>query len=128
MNQRTADGRASPELLAELWRCLLEELLEKVKAPRAPSVELLQVARKFLRDNGSAVPDAAARKDLEVLYRLYSKALHDALTSPTPSAGVRSEARQWLQFHGIRLDLPGAQVAAVAKKLGELDVPFTIKH
>jgi hypothetical protein len=122
------DGRATIAMLQELWRLLLVGLLEDIERPKRPSVELLQVARKFLRDNACGIPDEAARKDLEVLYRLYSKSLHEALTGPTPRAGVLAEARHWLVYHGIRADLPGAQVAAVAKKLGDLDLPFTTKH
>ena len=124
----TGDGKASWAMLLELWHLLVKGILEDLKRPKRAPVELLQVARKLLRDNGTTAPDAAARKDLEVLYRLYSTALHDALTSPTPRAGVLSEARQWLQYHGIRPDLPAAHAAAVAKKLGELDMPFTTKH
>ncbi len=123
------DGRATLAELQHLWRLVLDGVIQRVQAPKAPAVELLQVARKLLRDNSTTAPDEAARRDLEVLYRLYSKALHEALTSPTPRAGVLSEARQFLQFNGIRPDLPGAQAAAVVKKLGELDLPFTFtKH
>lgn len=123
-----SDGRASRATLEALWRLLLESMVAKLQAPKRPAVELLQVARKFLRDNTCSAPDEQARKDLEELYRLYGKALHDALSSPKRTAGVLSEARHWLQYHGIRPDLPAAHAASVAKKLTELDLPFTHKH
>lgn len=123
-----SDGRASRATLEALWWLLLDSMLAKLQAPKRPTVELLQAARKFLKDNGCTAPDAAARKDLEDLYRLYGKALHDALSSPERTAGVMAEARHWLVHHGIRPDLPAAHAASVAKKLTELDVPFTHKH
>jgi len=121
----SVEGKATWEQLQDLWRVLLVEMLARVKAPKASSVELLQVARKFLRDNGCSAPDAAARKDLQDLYRLYGKALRASLSGPSPRSGVLAEARQWLTYHGIRPDLPAAHAAAVAKQLGQLDVPFT---
>jgi hypothetical protein len=59
-----SDGRASPELLAELWRALLEEMLEELKASKKPPVDLMQVARKFLRDNGTTAPDEADHRKI----------------------------------------------------------------
>lgn len=123
-----SDGRASRATLEALWWALLDNVLAKLKGPKRPAVELLQIARKLLKDNGCRAPDEAARRDLEVLYRLYGKALHDALMSPERTAGVMAEARHWLFYHGVRADLPAAHAASVAKKLTELDVPFTHKH
>lgn len=122
-----SDGRASRATLEALWRLLLEDLVAKLQAPKKVAVDLLQVARKFLRDNACGAPDTQAREDLEALYRLYSNALHEALSRPERPAGVLAEARHWLVYHGVRPDIPAAQAATVAKKLSELDLPFTHK-
>ena len=121
------DGRATLAELQGLWRLVLEAVIQRVKVPKPPT-ELLQVARKFLRDQGCTAPDDAARVQLEALYRAYGKALHEALTSPNPRAGVLAEARQWLVHNGVRPDVPAAHAASIALKLSELEVPFQHKH
>jgi len=120
---------ATRDNLEDLHRLLVGELATKYrKGSKRPSVELLQVTRKVLRDNGQIMAqDEATTRQLQQLHRDYSRALSAALSGPVVSAGLLQEARFWLIHHGIRADLPTVQAAAITKKMGELDLPFT-KH
>ena len=91
----TGDGKASWAMLLELWHLLVKGILEDLKRPKRAPVELLQVARKLLRDNGTTAPDAAARKDLEVLYRLYSGKICQCLSCKNAGIDARAGTNSW---------------------------------
>ena len=122
-------GPASIEELQELHRLLAAEMLARLKS--APSGELLNVARSFLRDNGriGLVSDDKDRRALQRLYSLYVRQLRAALEQPQTSASVLSEARLFLQAQGIEKNL-GAAIDT-SKALAVLDLaalPFTSSH
>lgn len=112
-------------LLVQLWHGLLAALNDLFKAPKRPAVELLAVARRFLRDNHQGCPSASDRKHLEQLHKLYSKRLAEALAAERVPASMLAEGRKWLELHGVKADLPTAVAAQVAKRLAAGDLPFT---
>lgn len=122
-------GKATRAELEELHGLLVRTLREVFKTSKKQPVDILQVTRKTLRDNGVVgTVDEALVKQLQELYQGYSKALASALQRPSVSAGVLAEARHWLEYHGFSPDVPTAQVAAAAKKLGNagMDLPFVL--
>ncbi len=119
-------GKASMETLSALWRELLAALLGRFKGTKQPPVELLQVSRRFLRDNGQGCPDDKTRQQLAQLYRQYLGGLARAMDEAPPSASLLAEARAFLQWHGVG-DIPGASAGHAAKQLLDLSVPFKTK-
>lgn len=116
----------TPEMLRELHRMLTIELSRRLAEPGA-SAETLQVARKFLRDNGmlGAYLDDSDRRRLSRIYRLLVQRLRDAVTADQPAAAVLGEVRQFLRSQGIDKDLGGA--ISQAQALAALDltsIPF----
>jgi hypothetical protein len=111
-------------LLVQLWHGLLASLIELFKAPKRPGVELLAVARRFLRDNHQGCPSASDRQRLEQLHKLYSQRLAEALAADRVPASMLAEGRKWLEQHGVKADLPAAEAAQVAKRLAGGDLPF----
>ena len=128
MTADTTRGKATHEFLQELWRLLLSDLrLRLSRRAKAPSAEMLQVARRFLKDNGQGCPDEDCRKQLDALYRTYLRTLSDALKAPTdrPPAALLAEARAFLAWHGVG-DIPGTAAGKAADQLLAADVPFKV--
>lgn len=127
----TAKGKATLAELQALWRLLLSTLrLRLSPKAKAPSAEMLQAARRFLKDNRQGCPDEACRKQLEALYRAYLRALSDAMeaTADSPPAALLAEARAFLAWHGVG-DIPGTAAGKAADQFLSADVPFkVIRH
>lgn len=118
--------RATRTELERLWADVLAALLGYFnKASKRPPVEALGVARQFLRDQGVGRPSLRDRKHLEALHRLYSARLAEAMQSERIPAAVLAECRKWIEYHGIRADIPTAVARQVAQKLADGSLPFT---
>lgn len=111
--------------LEQLWASLAAFLQDSFKTPKRPSVEMLAVTRRFLRENKQGATNGKDRKQLEQLCTLYSLRLAEALAAEHVTASMLAEGRKWLELHGIRVDLSTAEAAQVAKKLGDGSLPFT---
>lgn len=113
-------------LLLDLWQALLDALRQSfTKTPKRPSVEMLAVTRRWLRDNSTYCPDDASRRKLEQLYRLYCSRLVEAMEGDQVNAATLAEARKFLEWQGLRADIPKHQAVQVAKQLSTGALPFT---
>jgi len=120
------------EVLQELVQSLALWLRRALspRAQKAPSAEVLSVARMFIRDMGAGRvrTDAKARARLEALHAVYVKRLSEAVSAETPSAAVLSEVRQFLKESGVVKDLGGhMRTREALALLADSSVPFT-KH
>lgn len=119
-------GMASHELLVELWHDLARSLRGVLKGPKRPSVEHLQVTRKFLKENGRLhPPDEASRKKLEKLRRLYLEAMVKAFERPEPpTPSLLGEARQFLSGMDRYPEQPSRAEGSTAADLLAMKLPF----
>lgn len=123
-------GMAPMDQLRELWSLLVDNLrrcLTVTPGKKAPSAELLAVARKVLKDAGVVCPDEESRKRLERLYAAYLQRLSEAMEQERPSAAHLAEARAFLAWIG-HADIPAASAGKAAQQLLEASVPFRITN
>jgi len=113
-----------PYRLTHLWHALLGGLQAALGKPKVPP-EMFSVARAFMRDNHVSVNSERSTKTLQAMHGLYCTRLHEALAKPNPPAAVIAEARKFLEWHGIKADLPAATAAQIAGKLADGNLPFT---
>jgi hypothetical protein len=122
-------GKASHEQLLDLWRELLGSLVGVFKGPKRPSVEHLQVARRFLTDNGQFyAPDEASRKNVEKLQRLYLERLVEAMDAGHASPALLGETRQFLTWAGHHPNTSPGRAKSVALDILEMELPFGNSH
>lgn len=120
-------GKASRAELWALWRELLAELRTAMRAPKRPSVETLQVTRKYLKDNFVVSPlDDRGRADLVELQRLYLQRLVQAMHQGPVTSSLLGEVRQFLIWLGYSPNVPPQHASSATKELLDLEVPFGI--
>jgi hypothetical protein len=123
------NGTAVPdESFRELHRLLVADLTTRLGTGRA-SAEMLQVARRVLKDQG---PMGLASTDEEQqrirhLYSVFVQRLSEAVHAEAPSAAILAEARHFLDTNGAKKNLQAsADKATALTLLADQRLPF--KH
>jgi hypothetical protein len=121
MNSSATDRDRLHSLHELVTSSLLDHLSKK------PTAELLQVARRFLRDNAmvGVVVSLSEQKLMRTLYRLYVRKLKAALEVANPPAAVLAEVLRFLQMQGVTKDLSASVSHSQAlHALGSAALPF----
>jgi pyruvoyl-dependent arginine decarboxylase (PvlArgDC) len=116
---------ASRAELEALWHQVLAAIQATITKAKRPPLEMVSVGRQFLRDNSQGCPSEADRKALEKLHRAYAKRMAEAMQANHIPASMMAECRKWLEYHGVRADIPTAVARQVAQKLADGSLPFT---
>jgi hypothetical protein len=113
-------GRATPELLSQLWGSVLAGLVEKLHRPK-PSSENLMNARNFLKDSRySPEYTPALNKRLGELHEAYMVSLKKAMEHDKPPPAALKEAREFLKQNKREMD-----IAEASKRLNAIpSTPF----
>jgi hypothetical protein len=120
------ESPASRERLEALWLNLLTVLESSIKADQGISVEMLNCARLFLKDNNNSKPTPEQREQLQALHGLLSAKLLEVMNSKEgPSSTSMETIRRFLADNHITKDI--AQVVDVRSGLEilqDLSLPF----